>query len=97
MGVMTPKRVREARGRKCPVVEMDLDMVPAAQVRAEVRRLVSHCAGNEVGDAVRVSDELIVNGRQAPPRTLGRESSTRWSVPHRVASCATSSRPHPPV
>jgi hypothetical protein len=40
---------------------VDLDMVAAARVRAEVRRLVSRCAGIEVGDAVQVSDELVSN------------------------------------
>ncbi|MCX0271728.1 ATP-binding protein [Nocardia zapadnayensis] len=71
MGVMTPNPVRDARGRECLVVEVDLDMVAAARVRAEVRRLVGRCAGIEVGDAVQVSDELVSNAARhaGSPRT----------------------------
>jgi anti-sigma regulatory factor (Ser/Thr protein kinase) len=68
---MTLNPVQDARGRECLVVEVDLDMVPAVQVRAEVRRLVSRCAGVEVSDAVQVSDELVSNARRhaRSPRT----------------------------
>ncbi|WP_416567019.1 ATP-binding protein [Nocardia testacea] len=67
---MTLNSVQDAHGRECLVVEVDLDRVPAVQVRADVRR-VGRCAGIEVSDAVQVSDELVSNAcrRARSPRT----------------------------
>lgn len=67
---MTLNSVQDAHGRECLVVEVDLDRVPAVQVRADVRR-VGRCAGIEVSDAVQVSDELVSNAcrRACSPRT----------------------------
>ncbi|WP_327149097.1 ATP-binding protein [Nocardia sp. NBC_01329] len=56
--------VRGGDGRGCRVVEVDLETTSAGQVRAEVRRLMSGCAGIEVCDAVQVSDELVSNARR---------------------------------
>lgn len=71
MGVMTLDPVRSGQGSGGLVVEVDLETAPAAQVRAEVRRLVGRCLGIEVCDAVQVSDELVSNAcRHArSPRT----------------------------
>ncbi|MEU4843027.1 ATP-binding protein [Nocardia testacea] len=68
---MTLDPVHCGQGPGGMVVEVDLEMAPAAQVRAEVRHLVGPCPGIEVCDAVQVSDELVSNAcRHArSPRT----------------------------
>ncbi|WP_051164759.1 ATP-binding protein [Nocardia testacea] len=68
---MTSDPVHCGQGPGGMVVEVDLEMAPAAQVRAEVHHLVGPCPGIEVCDAVQVSDELVSNAcRHArSPRT----------------------------
>jgi hypothetical protein len=69
--VTTLNPVRAGHGSGGLVVEVDLEMTSAGQVRAEVRRLVRGCAGIEVCDAVQISDELVSNARRhaRSPRT----------------------------